>query len=252
MKPGRAPVSGGKEAVCGVDVLEKSKRDVGPDVQKDGKIGHGERRGRRVTGSHGRLDGGIGEDPSGVAEDRPADIEGSGDHGAGPEAGPEAGPGMTEHGGGVPEKIDWLEEESDGEGNEEQEAVREAEEAKQGEGSGGADPVQGSEPGILPLSGRNPGGASAAPPVPERSPGVVPAALVVTPVYESFAAQVKRYAQRIKDEYPETDPGRADEQATMLVKNERRQKALEAEGAARAEAPDYDTGSQEVRRGRRR
>jgi hypothetical protein len=71
----------------------------------------------------------------------------------------------------------------------------------------------------------------------------------VTPVYESFAAQVKRYAQRIKDEYPETDPGRADEQAAMLVKNERRQKALEAEGA---EAPDYDTGSQEVRRGRRR
>ena len=74
----------------------------------------------------------------------------------------------------------------------------------------------------------------------------------MTPVYESFASQVKRYAQRIKDEYPETDPGRADEQATMLVKNERRQKALEAEGAGREEAPDYDTGSQEVRRGRRR
>ena len=35
VKPGRAPVSGGKEAVCGVDVLEKSNRDVGPDVQKD-------------------------------------------------------------------------------------------------------------------------------------------------------------------------------------------------------------------------
>ena len=155
----------------------------------------------------------------------------------------------------VPEKIDWLEEESDG--VKEEQAALQASEAEQeaggpGADSGGADPIQGSEPGILPLSGRNPGGASAAPPVRGRAPGVVERSPVVTPVYESFAAQVKRYAQRIKDEYPETDPGRADEQAAMLVKNERRQKALEAEGAGREAAPDYDTGSQEVRRGRRK
>ena len=155
--------------------------------------------------------------------------------------------GMTTLGEEVPEKIGWLEETSD--------VVEEGQSSEAGvfgADSGGADPVQGSEPGILPLSGRNPGGASAAPPVRGRAPGVVERSPVVTPVYESFAAQVKRYAQRIKDEYPETDPGRADEQAAMLVKNEWRQKALEAEGAGREAAPDYDTGSQEVRRGRRK
>ena len=140
---------------------------------------------------------------------------------------------MTTLGEVVPEKIDWLEEESDGE-----------EEAEKSHSDAGPSPDAGRD--AIRLQRLDTKGESQGSPETGQKPPVV------TPVYESFAAQVKRYAQRIKDEYPETDPGRADEQATMLVKNERRQKALEAEGAARAEAPDYDTGSQEVRRGRRR
>ena len=165
--------------------------------------------------------------------------------------------GMTTLGEGVPEKIDWLEEEGDGEGIEmEAGAIAStaaraegAGEAKQGEDtrtdSGGADPVQGSEPGILPLSGRNPSGASEAPPVRDRAPGVVPVAPVVTPVYESVPQEVERRTKEVCDRDPEANPDAVRPHVEMLVKNERRRQKAAA-------APDYDTGSQEVRRGRRR
>ena len=72
------------------------------------------------------------------------------------------------------------------------------------------------------------------------------------PVYESVSQEVERRTKEVCDQDPEANADAVRPHVEMLVKNERRQKALEAEGAARAEAPDYDTGSQEVRRGRRR
>jgi acetolactate synthase regulatory subunit len=61
--------------------------------------------------------------------------------------------------------------------------------------------------------------------------------------------EVERRTKEVCERDPEANPDAVRPHVEMLVKNERRQKALEAEGA---EAPDYDTGSQEVRRGRRR
>ena len=79
------------------------------------------------------------------------------------------------------------------------------------------------------------------------------AAPVVTPVYESLSQEVERRTKEVCDQDPEANADAVRPHVEMLVKNERRRRAAEqAEGAGRAEAPDYDTGSQEVRRGRRR
>ena len=76
---------------------------------------------------------------------------------------------------------------------------------------------------------------------------------VVTPVCESLSQEVERRTKEVCDQDPEANADAVRPHVEMLVKNERRRRAAEqAEGAAREESPDYDTGSQEVRRGRRR
>jgi hypothetical protein len=65
--------------------------------------------------------------------------------------------------------------------------------------------------------------------------------------------EVERRTKEVCERDPEANPDAVRPHVEMLVKNERRRRAAEqAEGAAREESPDYDTGSQEVRRGRRR
>ena len=72
------------------------------------------------------------------------------------------------------------------------------------------------------------------------------------PAPETQPAEIERRVKEVMDREPESDEAVVRSNVTDGVKKLRRQKALEAEGSAREEAPDYDTGSQEVRRGRRK
>ena len=90
-------------------------------------------------------------------------------------------------------------------------------------------------------------------PVRGNSPGGIQGSSIAPPVYESVLQEVERRTKEVCERDPEANPDAVRPHVEMLVKNERRRRAAEqAEGAAREESPDYDTGSQEVRRGRRR
>ena len=149
--------------------------------------------------------------------------------------------GMTTLGEVVPEKIDWLEEESDGTTDGEVEDHNRVERT----GTGRSVPVFDAEH----RSGLR-GGTGMGPT--ESDTGFASEAPVVTPVYESIPQEVERRVKEVMDREPESDEAVVRSNVTDGVKKLRRQKALEAEGSAREEAPDYDTGSQEVRRGRRK
>jgi hypothetical protein len=149
--------------------------------------------------------------------------------------------GMTTLGEVFPEKIDWLEEESDGTTDGEVEDHNRVERT----GTGRSVPVFDAEH----RSGLR-GGTGMGPT--ESDTGFASEAPVVTPVYESIPQEVERRVKEVMDREPESDEAVVRSNVTDGVKKLRRQKALEAEGSAREEAPDYDTGSQEVRRGRRK